>query len=293
MKCYVFPLLALLLPISAACSAPSTNPPPNTPHGEATEAGDPTPATTQEPVPAIAAASASPPTVAAPPVAAPPDAPPPAHLRAFTLVVLGTSTAAGKNLDQPRYGGAQGNKPWAALYEHYLNQARPGSRVINLARPKSSSFDGLPNGTPSRPGFPAPDPARNINAALTYKPDAVILAYQVAGHAPTAKIIENLVAIRRAAQDAGVEVWVTTPIPRLANKPRIEHTQIQEVRQAIVRAFGDHAIDFTAALADAAGYALPALLLADDRHPNQAGHQRLFDAVLGAALPESLAAEDK
>ncbi|MBK8233939.1 MAG: SGNH/GDSL hydrolase family protein [Deltaproteobacteria bacterium] len=204
------------------------------------------------------------------------------------LVVIGASTAAGKNLDQPQYGGAPGNKPFATLYAEQLAIDRPGSTVVNLAVPGTTSFDGMPTGSQNPPGYAAPDPMHNITAALAESPDMVLVAYHLGAGASTEQVIANLTAIQDAADAAGVPVWFSTPLPRFATADPAQLAQIPEMRDAVLTTFGDHALDFFAALVGDDGYADATLFLTDENHPNQAGHQALYQVLLDADLPAAL-----
>lgn len=204
------------------------------------------------------------------------------------LVVIGASTAAGKNLDQPQYGGAPGNKPFATLYAEQLASERPGSTVVNLAVPGTTSFDGMPTGSQNPPGYAAPDPMHNITAALAESPDMVLVAYHLGAGASTQQVIANLTAIQDAAEAAGVPVWFSTPLPRFATADPAQLAQIPEMRDAVLATFGDHTLDFFAALAGDDGYADATLFLTDENHPNQAGHQVLYQVLLDADLPAAL-----
>lgn len=205
----------------------------------------------------------------------------------ISLVVIGASTAAGKNLDQPQYGGAPGNKPFATLYGEQLAIDRPGSSVVNLAVPGTSSFEGMPTGSQNPPGYAAPDPMHNITAALAESPDIVLVAYHLGAGASTEQIMANLAAIHDAATDAGVAVWFSTPLPRFPTADPAQLAQIPELRDAVLATYGDHALDFFTPLAGDDGYADATLFLTDEAHPNQAGHDALFQVLLDADLPST------
>jgi acyl-CoA thioesterase I len=195
------------------------------------------------------------------------------------VVVIGSSSAAGKNLDEPQYGGAPGNQTWSQLFQARLNAIRPGSRVDNLALPGTTSFEGMPTGTQNPQGFPAPDPAHNITAALAAGADLVIVAYQLGNGASTLQIARNLAAIWAAGAAAGVPVWVGTPLPRPSTTAPTELAQIVQLRSAILVNFPRDALDFWAQLALTNGDPDPTLFLTNDPHPNQAGHFALAQLV--------------
>ncbi|MBK8714657.1 MAG: SGNH/GDSL hydrolase family protein [Deltaproteobacteria bacterium] len=83
-------------------------------------------------------------------------------------------------------------------------------------------------------------------------------------------------------------VWFSTPLPRFATADPAQLAQIPEMRDAVLTTFGDHALDFFAALVGDDGYADATLFLTDENHPNQAGHQALYQVLLDADLPAAL-----
>ena len=128
-----------------------------------------------------------------------------------SITVIGSSSAAGKNLDQPMYGGRVGGltDAWAARYGAFLAATRPGSTVRNLAVPGYNTYHALPTGTTNPSGAPAVDPAHNITAALNPKPDAIFVAFPSL-NVTVDEIIANLHVIVNAAAAVNVPVWVAT-----------------------------------------------------------------------------------
>jgi acyl-CoA thioesterase-1 len=208
-----------------------------------------------------------------------------ASARPLTVVVLGASTAAGKNLDQTMYGGRPGGlaDSWPSRYEVYLASARPGSRLVNLAKPGYSSYQALPTGTVNPSGYPAVDTARNVTAALNEQPDVVIVAFpggaELGLGASVSDIVHNFQTIADVAAQGGAKTWFASTQPHLDQTPAQTTTGLG-LRDAVLAEFGSQA------LPDDNGD--PALLLSDGTHPNASGHAALFDVVVAADIPAAI-----
>ena len=218
--------------------------------------------------------------------------------RPVHIVVIGSSTAEGKNLDEPMYGGRVGGlvDRWSDRYEATLVGTRPGSTVVNIARAGYATYSALPTGTaiaatwPPSTGFP--DPVRNITHAIGMAPDAIIVNMPLvrellAGESLDA-LMANLHTMVDAAEAAGIEVWIATTAATASSTA----TDIAAIRAANARTlteFAPRVIDFHPTCALASGAADPALRLSDaSGHPNAACHLRLRDAVVAAAIPEAV-----
>jgi lysophospholipase L1-like esterase len=213
--------------------------------------------------------------------------------RPLTVVVLGSSTAAGKNIDQPMHGGRSGGlaDTWSSKYAAYLSKHRPGSRLVNLAKPGYSTYHALPTGTKNRSGYPAVDKKRNVTAALAEKADVIIVQFpgnQELGLGDTVQnIIDNYKAIANAAAAGGAQTWIASTQPT----PRATPADIKaglSLRRATVAEFGVHSLDFWAVLARPDNTADRALFLKDNTHPNATGHAALYDVLVAADIPGAL-----
>jgi len=213
---------------------------------------------------------------------------------AYKIVVLGSSSAAAKNLDQPTYGGDPSYKGWVALYTDYLATLDPPSTLVTLALAGQSTYNALPTGTPDTANRPPVETARNITAALAEGPDAIIVSYPSGGNLETGgytvdEIIDNLHTIVDTATAAGVPVWVATSQP--LNETTTTPTTIAlsvDLSNRVENDFGTKALDFWTPLANSDGTAKDQYQLTDGQHPNQAGHQQLFDVVIAADIPGNL-----
>ena len=202
----------------------------------------------------------------------------------ITIAVIGASTAAGKNLVEDGAGIADS---WVNRYAAHLDSLQPGSRIVNLAVAGYNTYHGVPTGSTVPSGRPAPDPAKNITAALAANPDAIIANYVGDGGFGTTEAMANLKAMHAAASGAGIPFWVTTTQPSIAGQTAAVLAQKFSQRDSVLSKYGSHAIDFWTPLADPGGSGLGArnlIQLYDDTHPNAAGHRLLFNQVVAAGV---------
>lgn len=196
--------------------------------------------------------------------------PPVAQVNAGTWVVMGSSTAAG--------AGAPSGKGWVALVSGAF--AARGAQVVNLARGGSVTYEGLGAGAPRVQGRPAPDPAINIDQALSRKPVLLILSYPANDTAKgygTDETVNNLLAIRSQALAAGVPVLVTSSQPRNLSDGQL--AQLRAIDERMAAQVGGCFVDVRQALAGGGGRLPFQYDSGDGVHPNEAGHSVIFSRV--------------
>jgi lysophospholipase L1-like esterase len=195
------------------------------------------------------------------------------------IVVLGSSTAAGFGLSDPKTS-------WVQRYATYLSMDLPGSRVTNLAVSGYSTYQIQPTGTTNPSGQPAVDPAHNVTAALALHPDAIIVnmpSNDAAMGIPVETTMTNLKTVAAQAMQTNVLIWVTTSQPR--QLPAAGIALLLGVRDRTEQEFGDRALDFFTPLAAPDGTPLAMYNQGDGIHPNAEGHRLLFEQVQAADLP--------
>lgn len=204
--------------------------------------------------------------------------------RGLTLVVLGSSTAAGAGA-QPVSNG------WVSHYETALRAKDPTIRVVNLGVGGYTTAHILPVGTPLAVGRPRPDVKHNITRALAYRPDAILINMPSNDAASGFSVEEqqkNFRLLSGIARRAGVPLWVATTQPR--NLPA-DRRQWQVTMQEWIRAtFTDHTLDFWSGLSTPDGGLAPAYDSGDGIHLNNAGHAILAERALAAGIPEAVRA---
>ncbi len=201
------------------------------------------------------------------------------------VVVLGSSTAEGT-------GPSHRDSTWVNRFREYLEGVDARFDVLNLARGGYSTFHLASAGTVAPETIRgAPDPARNIDAALARDPDAIVVnlpSNDAAYGVDTNTQMANFEVMVARAEAAGVPIWITTTQPR-DFEPETVAVQ-RAVRDAILARYGDHAIDFWSGFADPDGQQAERWGSGDNVHYNDAAHRIFFERVRDAGVAEAVLA---
>lgn len=199
--------------------------------------------------------------------------------QSFTIVVLGSSTAAGS-------GATRSDSAWVNRYRHYLQSLNPDNEVINLAQGGYNSYRLMPDDFTPPAGRPSPDPARNISKAISLNPDGIIInlpSNDVAAGYGLEQLVNFDTMVARA-QRADIPIWIATTQPRNFTNQFLIQLQII-VRDSIHIKYGDFAIDFWTLLANENNWIKPYYSAGDGVHLSDAGHKILFRQVVEKRLP--------
>ena len=203
------------------------------------------------------------------------------------VVVLGSSTAEGT-------GPSDRDSTWVNRFRRYLDGVDERFEVLNLARGGYSTFHLAPAGTVAPENIRgAPDPMRNIDAALARDPEAIVInlpSNDAAYDVDTETQMANFAAMVARAEAAGVPVWITTPQPRDFEAEKV--TVQEEVRDAILARYGDRAIDFWTGFADDDGEQAARWDSGDHVHYNDAAHRVFARRVAAAGVAEAVLAAE-
>jgi lysophospholipase L1-like esterase len=189
-------------------------------------------------------------------------------------VVMGSSSAAGV--------GATVGQAWAPrLAEAYRDR---GVTLDNLARSGAVTPQVLPADAPAGGGRPAPDPAINIDRALSLKPVLLLLSFPtndtVAGY-PATETAANLQLLRDRAAGAGVPTVVLGTQPRDGLSAAQQAAQAA-LDQALAARAGDCFVALQASLGDGSGRIRADYAAGDGIHLNDAGHAAVLAQVRAA-----------
>lgn len=201
----------------------------------------------------------------------------------YRIVVLGSSTAAG-------IGPSDINNAWVYKYKTYLEEMDTHYEVNNLALGGYVTYNILPTGTPIPVGVSRTvDVNRNITKAIELNADGIIInmpSNDAASGYPVEDQVYNYGLIKNDAVAENIPLWVTTPQPRnFGTNTTNLNIQVGMV-QATYDTFGnDMTVDFWTDLgvADNNGI-LPQYDAGDGIHMNDAGHQILFDRIIGKGI---------
>lgn len=212
------------------------------------------------------------------------------------IVVLGSSSAFG-------LGATPIDSSWVNLSRDYYEGLGLVDTIIDLGNPGATSFAALPTGTTIPPQYLAMmdtvDLQRNITYALSLSPDLVIISFptnDIGQDIPLAIYLQNLRTIYNAATNAGAICYVASTQPRNGfNAP--EAANLIAGRDSILLEFPSFGLNFFDPLVDPANPSSAQFapsLTTDGTHPDNAGHQLLFQVVknnvnlAGTPLPLSL-----
>lgn len=191
------------------------------------------------------------------------------------VAILGSSTAQGIGASRP-------DSAWAGLVKaHFVGK----KRIINLAKGGYTTYQMLDVGAPIADRRPAPDTARNITKALTYKPDVLVLSMttnDVSAGFGLATYFANLDRVIGIARKAGVKrVYVTTSLPR-SSVDLSKRQLLSQQRQQTMEKYGKMAIDLWEGFEGDSLKLSPRFDSGDHIHLNNAGHRILARRMITA-----------
>jgi acyl-CoA thioesterase-1 len=198
------------------------------------------------------------------------------------IVAIGSSTVSGEGADPI-------DSAWLNLYGAYLTNLGLPVTITNLGYSGTTTFAGMPSSfatpvSPPQPGVPFLD--HNITYALSLNPDLVLIAYPsndlVLGYTIT-QYLSNLRTIYDSALALGKTAYVSTTQPRNDIGTAIRALQLT-ARDSILAEFPGHVLNFWDPLADPVTLGFKTGLTTDGIHPNNAGHQLLFQVVRDANI---------
>ena len=199
------------------------------------------------------------------------------------IVLLGSSTSAGTGPKDP-------DNAWAERYASYLERHFPDFQLVNLAVGGQTTYHIQPTGFVPPPHRPPPAPGKNITAALSIGPRALIVnlpSNDSAANVPAEEQLRNLERVANLAYAQHVPLWVSTTQPVDFGAASQRHVQ-STMRQRILERFAPRALDFWAPFATAEHKIKSEFNAGDGVHLNDAAHALLADIVIAARLPETI-----
>jgi lysophospholipase L1-like esterase len=193
----------------------------------------------------------------------------------ITIVVLGSSTAEGIGT-KPR------DSSWVNRFRVYVQTFNPENQVINLGKGGFSTYEIMPTLSVTPRNRPLPDTLRNIDKALSYRPDGIIInmpSNDVGNGYPIEEQLANFRRLASILDSNGVELYVTTSQPRNFPKKNDRLTQHQ-VYDSLRTIFYTNYIDFYTGFADAEDQIASEFNSGDGVHMNNGAHRILLDRVI-------------
>lgn len=217
----------------------------------------------------------------------------PAAAQHKIMVGIGSSTLAGfgANPQPPGSSGQVSDSCWASILKRYYLNLGIIDTLYNLGRPGSTTYDGLPTGSPYPGDTTFVDNNYNVTYALDRDhdhADIVIVNYanndldSAHGHFYTlAQTMNNLQTIYNTVVSAGKICFITTTQPRTVFATGIKQL-LKVERDSIMNRFGIYAINFYNAIVAADSLNINPLYFFDGTHVNNAGHRALYEAARAA-----------
>lgn len=192
------------------------------------------------------------------------------------LVVLGSSTAFGT-------GATPIDSSWVNKVRLKLTNEKKGDTVYNLAVAGYTTYQIMPAGTNANANRPSPDPASNINKAISLKPDLIIInmpSNDIAAGYSTAEIIANYNTIVKVINTANIPFIITSTQPR--NLPQLEERKrLQSFNDDLLKIVPANVLDIYSSLTDFSNFnILPDLGAGDGIHLNNKGHAVIYKKVV-------------
>ena len=188
------------------------------------------------------------------------------------IVVLGSSTAAG-------VGASSSDSSWVGLLTAWVHSVKPDAEVINLGKGGFTTYDVRANGS-----SPEPDTTRNINAAIAYDPDIIIV------NLPSNNVAENIASditlshfheLKSMAEANGIKFFLTTTQPRNFSNDS-KRQALQDEALLMIDQFGPLTINIYDELVNVSDLRLKTVYDAGDGiHLNDSGHSYVFTTVRG------------
>ncbi len=199
-------------------------------------------------------------------------------LDTFRIVVLGSSTAAGTGSSQP-------DSAWVNRFRKSILAVNPANQLINLAVGGYHTYRLMPSSYLPPASRPMPDTTRNITAALSLRPDAIIVnlpSNDVALGYSYAEQMANFDTIRAQAQTAGIPIWICTTQPR--NFSLVQRQLQAAIKDSILSLYAPRVINFWDGIALADFSIDPFFDSGDGVHLNDAGHALLHQRAVDLQL---------
>ena len=198
------------------------------------------------------------------------------------IVILGSSSAAGK-------GASKKSNSWVELMKAQLKKDKKDVEVINLSEGGFTTYHVMPNGNKVA-NRPAPNTAKNITKALSYKPFLIIV------NLPTNDIdkkytdketMNNYAKLRSIAIKENVNYIVTGTQPRNFST-KSQRNRLLEQNELMVSMDPAHVVDMLKKLSLQDFKIKRAYAYTDGIHPNDAGHKVINGYLFNAPMFKQL-----
>lgn len=186
------------------------------------------------------------------------------------IVILGSSTAYGT-------GASPKDSSWANKLKYHLLADQKDVKMVNLATPGYKTYNVLPS------SYPTADTAKNVDKALSYKPDLIILSLPTndfAANDPDNLILQHFSIIINKISQAKVPLILLSTQPR--DFPRVSQRQrLYTFNDTLKKYFPDFLKNVYNDLATSDYFIKPVYSVGDEEHLNNKGHDLIYHDLLG------------
>lgn len=183
----------------------------------------------------------------------------------YKIVILGSSTAFGVGATVP-------DSSWVGRTKAYYKSQHQLDTIINLAVPGSFSDSGV----------------KLIPTALAYNPDIVVVSFpsnDIVADLGVPLLMKNFRTIYAAVTGAGKKCFIATTQPRT---DMYQEPTLRVGRDSVVMEFPGHYLQFYDPLVLPASNDPNPALVVDGVHPNNTGHNLLFQTVVATEIIPSI-----
>ena len=188
------------------------------------------------------------------------------------MVILGSSTAFGT-------GAMPIDSSWVNRLNYKFKDDGKNISMYNLALGGYTTYHILPSHIKSLPNKPLPDAARNLDKALSYKPDFIIInlpSNDIAYGFTDVEILDNYKIICEEIKRLNIPFLITSTQPRNFAEAQ-QRERLVTINNVVKTAFSKNTIDFYNLLADPVNNIKTELNFGDGIHLNNKGHKIIFD----------------
>lgn len=189
------------------------------------------------------------------------------------IAILGSSTAAGT-------GAKPHDSSWVNKLKYRSLTEGKDVNIINLAVSGYTTKKVLPS------TFSAADTAKNIDKALTYRPDLIIISFptnDIAHGYTDAQIINNYRAIIKVIKAANTPFIIMSTQPR--DLPQVEaRMRLAQFDEKLISSEGCPMVNVYQKLATPNYFINPVYSMGDGIHLNNKGHDIIFQSVFTDSL---------
>lgn len=191
------------------------------------------------------------------------------------VVILGSSTAYGT-------GATPVDSGWVNKLRGNFRDEGRNIAIYNLALGGYTTYHIMPSTVRPPAGKPSADLARNVDKALTYKPDLIIInlpSNDVSSGFSDQEIINNYQQITDEIKKYNIEFLVTSTQPRnyIESNTRLRLATLNDLVRNILP---QNIVDFYPLLADESNFIKAEVSYGDGIHLNNRGHRIIFEEFL-------------